>query len=692
MALNLASRAGLRQGGRILWWRVAFIGAAAVAGALLAWGMAARVPSFHTARATFRFVDATAPLAGSMNRMREGRPILTRLLSEAHLLRSRQLIGSAIEENGLRLLVVAGELPRQHIRLAHFPDSAWSGVIRVRYAPDEYSLVTARDSVSAPYGTSARFHGGVLAIGAPPATGDSAVLRVLAREAAMRAVYGSLGSNLRENTNVVDVYATSSDPEWARATVNAMVNALATSSLSTNSDRARRRRIFLEGALADAAVAMREAGNALARLQERTGSFSAGIAAQKRQTELAELDFRIESLRTETESLNRLLTDSVPAAGADTVAQTRELRARIATLQTRARELAAARPAVISELLATTSSEAVERQLLERLAAARNLHQRLSVEMQRARIEEAATSGSVSIVELAGVPEERVPPRPRPGRGALAGAALAWLIVLVRSRLDFTFEARPRAAASAGVPVLATVPAAPRAPGSGWRSLFRFRGDAESRDDAASGELYVLDAPHSAAANAVVLLAAAVAHTAGQASRRILVTSCHPGEGKTVTISNLAIAAARSGLRVLLVDADLRRPRVHRLFEVPRSPGLAECVVGLAEPAQAIAAGPVAGLHVLPAGTAPPRPLEMLGSAGVDRLLDGLTASYDLILIDTSPVESASDAAALAPRVDGMIVVVRAPKTSSRNVLRAVQQLRAMGAHVSGLALVGSRA
>jgi capsular exopolysaccharide synthesis family protein len=169
--------------------------------------------------------------------------------------------------------------------------------------------------------------------------------------------------------------------------------------------------------------------------------------------------------------------------------------------------------------------------------------------------------------------------------------------------------------------------------------------------------------------------------------RTLAITSAVPGEGKTTTAANLAISCAQQGMKILLVDCDLRRSRLHRLFNVASTPGLTGLLLGQCTPAEALRATRVEGLTVLPSGVLPPNPGEILGGARMKRALDAFSTAFDLVVMDTPPLRAAADAAILGGRVDGVALVVRAGETDRAAALYSVQQLEGVGARVLGAIL-----
>ena len=166
----------------------------------------------------------------------------------------------------------------------------------------------------------------------------------------------------------------------------------------------------------------------------------------------------------------------------------------------------------------------------------------------------------------------------------------------------------------------------------------------------------------------------------------MVITSAGPGEGKTVVASNLALALAQTGERVLLVDADLRRPRVHTTFSVPQQPGLTNVLVGNAELSLAVQKSEFANLWILPAGRHPPNPSELLGSQKFKSLLAVLNEEFTWILFDTPPVIAVTDACVLSNIVSGVLFIAGSEKVNRQLARRAIEQLKtAKGKLVGGV-------
>jgi capsular exopolysaccharide synthesis family protein len=178
--------------------------------------------------------------------------------------------------------------------------------------------------------------------------------------------------------------------------------------------------------------------------------------------------------------------------------------------------------------------------------------------------------------------------------------------------------------------------------------------------------------------------------TQGGGHSLIQVTSPDMGDGKSTLAANLAVSIAQSGKRVVLVDADLRRPRLHRMLGLPgQATGLASAIAGQASLADAVQETAVPGLFVLPCGPLPPNPAELLTSPRLKEVLDELRTRYDFVLVDTPPLLAVTDPAVVAPRVDGVVITMRMSNKSRPKAERAREILSTLGVKVLGVVVNG---
>jgi len=178
--------------------------------------------------------------------------------------------------------------------------------------------------------------------------------------------------------------------------------------------------------------------------------------------------------------------------------------------------------------------------------------------------------------------------------------------------------------------------------------------------------------------------------TAGRAPKTLLVTSSLPGEGKTTTAVNTAISLAQTGASVVIIDADMRRPRLRSIFDLSEQTGLSSILssaMSEAEMLQSVQQDEASGLHVLSSGPIPPNPAELLGSDQMRKLIAVLSAQFTHIVIDSPPVSSFTDGVLIASMVDGVLLVVYGGKSSRGVVRRSRQLLIDVGAKLFGVVL-----
>ena len=169
--------------------------------------------------------------------------------------------------------------------------------------------------------------------------------------------------------------------------------------------------------------------------------------------------------------------------------------------------------------------------------------------------------------------------------------------------------------------------------------------------------------------------------------KALVVTSAGPSEGKSLIAANLAISLAQAGQRVLLIDADMRRPRVHEIFDVPQEPGLSNLLTANAKSVDAIRPSETPGLWILSSGYIPPNPAELLGSRRFVQLIKSLQTHFDWAIVDTPPVLAVTDSTVAANEASGVVFVVGADKTTRHAARAAIEQLDAARSHLIGAVL-----
>jgi polysaccharide biosynthesis transport protein len=292
-------------------------------------------------------------------------------------------------------------------------------------------------------------------------------------------------------------------------------------------------------------------------------------------------------------------------------------------------------------------------------------------------LESQLKSTNVRIVEKAAVPRRPVVPNRSQNYqlGLFIGAFLGIGLAILFERMDNTVKTPDDVTSHLGLPFLGMVPSVNAAAGL-------------SMDGDGTGLPLVAREPQSAAAEAYrVVRTNLIFSSAGSRGRVILFGSAHPGEGKTTTVANLGAALAQNGARVLIVDADLRRPTLHGHFGLAHTPGLSDVIVSKCRPHDVIRATPVEGLHFLPCGYIPPNPTDLLGSESLRDLLAAQKKRFDWILVDAPPILAMADTPVLCPFADGLVLVVWAENSGRPALKRALEQVHRVGGKLTGVVL-----
>ncbi len=265
--------------------------------------------------------------------------------------------------------------------------------------------------------------------------------------------------------------------------------------------------------------------------------------------------------------------------------------------------------------------------------------------------------------------------------GLAVGLVLGGLGVLVAELTDKSFKSPAEIRKRLGLPVVGHIP--------------QIRVETPADASTPSGldpVLAVALRPKSAEAEAYRGLRTQLYFsTQGRGHQVIQVTSPNPGDGKSTLAANLAVSIAQSGKRVALIDCDFRKPRVHKIFDLPSTGevGLAGVIAGEAPIQVAVRPSGLPNLDLLPCGPRPTNPAELLTSPQFQEALEELRNTYEFVIVDTPPLLAVSDPAAVAPRVDGVLLTFRMTKKVRPAAERAREQLGALGANVLGVVVNG---
>lgn len=304
----------------------------------------------------------------------------------------------------------------------------------------------------------------------------------------------------------------------------------------------------------------------------------------------------------------------------------------------------------------------------------------------------ASKPNNISIVDYAIAPDAAVGPnRLRSVVIALVlSLGLGVALALLLEYLDDTVHSTEEVERFLQLPALAVIPAM----GSSTRHRMRAAAGALQKRNGSGGgnpELLIdVDGRSPLAESYRHLRTSVLLSTAGRTPRSLLVTSSLPGEGKTTTAVNTAISLAQTGASVVIIDADMRRPRLHEIFGLKERAGLSSILSSEATEAEMVALTALdgsTGLFVLTSGPIPPNPAELLGSDQMRRLIDSLQTHFNHIVIDSPPVSSFTDGVLVSSMVDGVLLVVHGGRSSRHIVRRSRQLLQDVGAKIFGVVL-----
>jgi capsular exopolysaccharide synthesis family protein len=620
--------------------------------------------------------------------------------------------------------------------------------------------VTARSQAHhgiAPYGRLLQVGDVSLRVPAAPPV-QYAVYAIQPRDVAIDQALRQLKVTPRPGTDVIDVRFVDPNPATAQEFANRLVRAFQAANGHAAQEQARRRREFLGDQLrvTDSLLLKAEAGLSLFRSRQQMGSSrdnlsaeqanAAALQAQREQLQadrrvfsalleqsrakgpdaaeagfqglayapevaadpiLALLQQRLIDYRARLDSLTtgpwRSLATNPDVVHLNTLVQStreelvRAVQARLTSIDARLAVLARQRERGDRSMQSLPAAQATEAGLDRRVEVLRSTADALRQEYQKARISEALGAADIEILDYAPLPY-RKSGIPRPV-GLMFGLILGLVfggVAAVMAEVTNRSVRRPEELNGIlGATELAVIPRLTRlgAPSANVRRL------------PSGGEVCeVVAGPEgglSQEAEAFRTLRMGLSFSWGDRPCTLVVTSAAPQEGKTLIATNLAVAFARSGAQVLLVDCDIHRPRLHRVFEVPRAPGLMDLLrlegtdlhyetarrAAVNQRATAVRGTSVERLSFLPCGANAHTSPELLEPATLRGVLSQLKRDYDVIVLDTPPVLVSADAATLAASSDGVILVVRAGQTDRGAAELARQRVGAAGGRVLGAVL-----
>lgn len=485
------------------------------------------------------------------------------------------------------------------------------------------------------------------------------------REIAAGIIKNGLRVEAVPNTSVVRLSFQFTDREATQEVVNGVAQAYVKYALDRQHSEAKSVRVFLEGQLEEVRGRLDKAQQALSDFQREKGIVAFQSANGTDQ-------FSLTSTASEVESLKNKLTE----LRIERSALAQQYSGKHPKLSTMDVQIATVEGRLGSASVRLTQLQDMQFRFLQ-------LQQAVKVEeisysdmlarYNQAKVAEAVDVGNVRLLDEATLPPFPIKPKKKlnTALGLLFGLLFGSVAAFIADRLRDVVRSADEAERASGLPLLGFVPRL---------AILEMPKDAVSTAPGnapgiASGELVATGEGRSIGSEAFRTLRTNLKYVSPDKPMRVLVvTSGSPGEGKTTIAANIALAAAGGGQRVLLVDADMRRAAGHRLFGMPKEPGLSEVLATGRSWLDSARATPFANLSLMTAGKVPPNPADLVDSARMRDVLTEMKNEYDLIVIDSPPVGMVTDAQILATQADAVLLVVRAGK-SHRGVIRAAREL-----------------
>lgn len=622
--------------------------------------------------------------------------------AEIEILRSRSLVGSVVDE--LKLDVSAVPLPfpvvgRAIARWRAGPEPApallglsrfaWGGeriaVQRVDVPPEllgkPLTLVAGPDGRYALFGpddehlldgsvgqaaTSPRGVGLFVAqLSARPGT-EFLVVRV-SRAAAVERLRRQLSTaEVGKKTGIIRLELEGHDPRLIATTLDALAHAYLRQNVERKSAEAEKTLEFLETQLPIVKANLDAAESALNAYRSQNGSVDVTLETQGRLEQAVQIEKALSELDVQRAELKQRFTESHPV---------------LLALRQKQAQLQADRAAIEGKIKQLPQAELASARLMRDVKVANELYVFLLNKAQELRVMKSGTIGSVRIVDPAVTPSEPVSPRRTASAvlGLLLGLGLGVGLAFARKALDRGVEDPEAIEQRFGIGVYAAIPHSGR--------VAELEREASRKRAAAIPLLATVD-PSDIAVESLRSLRTSLEFARVEASTRVvMVAGPSPGVGKSFISVNLAAVLADTGQRVVLVDADMRKGRLHRQFGVERGPGLSELISGSATFDEATRVTTTPNVTLIPTGRLPPNPSELLASDRFRRVIAELAARHDVVLIDTAPILAVTDAA-LVGRIAGLtLLVLRAGRHPLREIALALKRLGQSGIRPHGFVL-----
>ena len=442
-----------------------------------------------------------------------------------------------------------------------------------------------------------------------------------------------------------------------------------------------------------------ERENDIRRLVNDTQKEIAGLRAKRQKMlieyvedapEIKEYDREISTLQSEIENVrqsNQKNLEDYRKKVSDTILE--NLQTRYLQAKDREDKVRAAFNEQFNEAQGQNQSAVTIKLLEQDIETKKGFYKNLENQQKGNDLAGAGTENNISVAEIAIPPEQPVSPRRL--TTVLAVMLLSLLfgsgLAIFLEYLDDSIRTTEEVENYLQLPALAAIPTVEAMP----RRKLLLVGSGDSEDGDPGNSLLISKDSRSSTAEAYRQLRTSILlSTAGHAPKSLLITSSLPAEGKTTTAVNTAISLAQTGAKVLVVDADMRRPRVHTFFDISNAEGLSTILSSQLDEKEIlnmVQKDEDSKLHLLPSGPVPPNPAELIGSEPMKQLLNLLEENFTHVVVDSPPIASFTDGVLMASLVDGVIMVVHSGKSSRHVVRRSTQFLHDIGAKVFGVVL-----
>lgn len=468
-----------------------------------------------------------------------------------------------------------------------------------------------------------------------------------------------------KHTGIIEIKVTNPDPSKASAILNNIAQYYVSQNTSRVQEDAQSALVFLNKQLPEVQDTLETVESRLSNYRQKSGAVDSQRESELLLTSIEALQVRVAEAQQSKSTLQLEYTENHPALAAVTK-KIKLLEQELNTQKARLNRI----PKVQQNLTRMARDMEIKSTLYGGMVS----------DTQQLKIAKAGKIGNVRVIDLAPAPLK--PTYPMPGFITLASLIIGIIFGLLGAVARLTFRNGIKDAQvleqQTGLPVYAIIPHSSIQAGITRKiQINRPIIPLLSAKDMSDMAIESLRSLRTALKFALL----------GAKSNRILVTGPAPNIGKSFVSSNLAGVLAQSGQRVLLIDADLRKGRLHEVFNQTRSNGLSELIAGLIDLPSAIKRTSIDTLDLITTGTLPPNPAELLMSPLLPELLDKLSSLYDLILLDSAPVLAVTDAALIGNHVDITLLVIRYDVTTPRELDITISRLQQAGVNVKGALL-----